>query len=166
MKKLILLICLIWTGLTFAGVEEGITAYKNKDYELALKELQPLADQGNPDAQYWLGRMYGEGNGVAKNHEEALRLYILAIRKNHGRSQAQIGVYYLGGLGVPEDKVIAIKWMMIAETSDDAEAREVAKAFIPVILGTYHPFERPAKKREAEIAAQKWIDEWKANNKK
>ena len=35
----------------------GEKAYKLKDYATALKKWRPLADQGNAEAQYHLGKM-------------------------------------------------------------------------------------------------------------
>lgn len=39
----------------FAGYEEGLKAYKNKDYAQALQEWRPLAEQGDARSQYSLG---------------------------------------------------------------------------------------------------------------
>ena len=43
-------------------------AYSMKDYATALRELKPLAEQGNATAQYYVGAMYAFGNGVHKDH--------------------------------------------------------------------------------------------------
>ncbi|MCZ6798923.1 MAG: hypothetical protein O7F12_00390 [Nitrospirae bacterium] len=51
-----------------AGFQAGVEAYKRGDYETALKELRPLADQGDAVAQYNLGLMYGKGQGVAQDY--------------------------------------------------------------------------------------------------
>ncbi len=45
---------------------EGVKAYKNKDYGNALKLLLPLAEDGNANAQYYIGLMHWSGKGVAK----------------------------------------------------------------------------------------------------
>ena len=41
-----------------ADYEAGVDAYKRGDYATALREFQPLAEQGDADAQYYLGVMY------------------------------------------------------------------------------------------------------------
>ena len=38
----------------FAGYDEGWAALMEKDYATALREWQPLAEQGDPKAQYQL----------------------------------------------------------------------------------------------------------------
>lgn len=48
----------------WAGVDEGEAAYKRGDYDAALRECQPLAEEGNQKAQMLLDRMYLEGRGV------------------------------------------------------------------------------------------------------
>ena len=60
MKRLVLIIAIL-IGLAapaWAGFAEGVAAYHRGDYETALRELRPLAEQGDADAQYNLGIMY------------------------------------------------------------------------------------------------------------
>ena len=58
---LTLLCWLILAAPAWAGLAEGIAAYERGDYETALQEFQPLAEQGNADAQFNLGLMYDDG---------------------------------------------------------------------------------------------------------
>jgi hypothetical protein len=46
--------------------QKGLTAYKSGDYATALREWTPLAKQGDAFAQYNLGVMYGNGQGVPR----------------------------------------------------------------------------------------------------
>ena len=60
MKRLVLTFAIL-IGLAapaWAGFAEGVAAYHRGDYETALRELRPLAEQGDADAQYNLGIMY------------------------------------------------------------------------------------------------------------
>ena len=52
---------------------DGYTAYNAGDYATALREWRPLAEQGNADAQYNLGMMYDEGEGVPQDDAEAVK---------------------------------------------------------------------------------------------
>ena len=55
------------TSLAHADFQAGKDAYDRGDYETALNEWLPLAEKGEADAQYNLGKMYGEGKeGVPK----------------------------------------------------------------------------------------------------
>ncbi len=48
------------TAPAWAGWNEGVAAYNRGDYATALREWRPLAEQGNADAQFFLGVMYGK----------------------------------------------------------------------------------------------------------
>jgi TPR repeat protein len=55
-------------GIVYAqDLRKGFEAYDNKDYAQALRELRPLAEQGDAIAQNYIGLMYGLGEGVAKD---------------------------------------------------------------------------------------------------
>lgn len=45
----------------------GNEAYKEGDYSTALKHFRPLAEQGDVNAQFYLGQMYNYGEGVPRN---------------------------------------------------------------------------------------------------
>jgi len=45
--------------------------YDSEDYAAALEEWKPLAELGEADAQFTLGLMYAEGNGVTQNNTRA-----------------------------------------------------------------------------------------------
>ena len=47
-----------------ADLSKGEIAYQNGDYATALKELIPLADQGDAKAQWRLGWVFDYGDGV------------------------------------------------------------------------------------------------------
>jgi TPR repeat protein len=53
--------------------QKGNRAYRRGDYATALRELKPVAEQGNAYAQYYLGRMYRLGKGVPQNDKTALK---------------------------------------------------------------------------------------------
>jgi hypothetical protein len=87
---------LICAGLSAAAdLASAKRAYEEKDYATALKELTPLAQQGNADAQFLLGKMYWTGQGVLKDTEQAVKW--LKASALHGNADAQfyMGSYYL-----------------------------------------------------------------------
>ena len=47
-----------------------------------------------PGAQYNLGVMYDQGDGVTEDHAEALRWYRLAAEQGHAEAQFNLGVMY------------------------------------------------------------------------
>jgi uncharacterized protein len=61
--------------------------------------LHPLADQGDATAQYILGRMYLDGNGVSQNYAEAVKWFRLSADRGDADAQNSIGTMYEHGLG-------------------------------------------------------------------
>ncbi|MEQ1847607.1 MAG: SEL1-like repeat protein, partial [Nitrospira sp.] len=82
MKPLILSVgtaLLLAVGTVWAGpFEDSTAAYKRGDYATAFKIIQPLATQGDADAQYNLGVMYRDGHGVPQDSREAVKWFRLA----------------------------------------------------------------------------------------
>ena len=70
-----------------ADFEEGMRAYKSGEYATALRELRPLAETGNANAQFNLGVMYGQGQGVAQDYDEAIRWFCMAADQGHSMAQ-------------------------------------------------------------------------------
>ena len=64
-----------------SSYQEGLDAYERGDYETALKEFRPLAEQGDPLAQSYLGGMYAEGEGLPKDYVLAHMWMNLAAAK-------------------------------------------------------------------------------------
>lgn len=85
----------------------GKTAYDRGDYATALRELRPLAEQGNAAAQLSLGVMYATGRGVPQDYTEALRWYRLAVKQGKAEAPSLMGVQYEKGQGMPQEYVCA-----------------------------------------------------------
>ena len=76
------------TGMSeCADIQKGFTAYKSGDYATALREWEPLAEQGNANTQYTLGLMYHEGLGVPQNDKSAVKWFHTTSDTN-GRSSS------------------------------------------------------------------------------
>ncbi|VVM20370.1 hypothetical protein BSPWISOXPB_9060 [uncultured Gammaproteobacteria bacterium] len=58
---------LLISNYALADFQDGLDAYNKQDYTAAFKEWQPLAKQGNADAQNNLGAMYANGKGTSKD---------------------------------------------------------------------------------------------------
>ena len=94
--------------------DAGLKAAQAGDFQTALKEWKPLADQGHADAQYNLGLMYDYGRGVVEDDAEAVRWFRLAADQGHAYAQLSLGVMYADGRGVPEDDAEAVRWLRLA----------------------------------------------------
>ena len=109
--------------LSFAAdFETGRQAFEKGDYAAALKEWQPLAEQGAPFAAYNLGIMYGKGLGVKQDYGEAAKWYRQAAEKGIPEAEYNMGVLYANGAGVPKDYSEASKWFQKAAEKGDLNA--------------------------------------------
>lgn len=78
-----------------APLDDGKAAYGQSDFPAAQKLLRPLADQGNPEAQLYIGLMYDNGQGVKKNHAEAMTWFRKAGANGNMRALYLVGEAYL-----------------------------------------------------------------------
>jgi uncharacterized protein len=91
--------------------EDGVAAYKRGDYVTAMRFLRPLAHQGNADAQFLLGEIYGRGRGVEQDYTTAVTWYRKAADQRHPGAQWSLGTMYQDGLGdVPRAFEAAASW--------------------------------------------------------
>ena len=74
----------------WADLRTGLSALERSDYATALKELTPLAENGNREAQFNLGKMYLYGWGVRKNEIEAATWYRKAAEQKDVRAQEML----------------------------------------------------------------------------
>jgi TPR repeat protein len=107
-----------------ADFEAGLDAYKAGDYATALKEWQPLADQGAPHAAYNLGLMYARGEGVPKDFAKAASYYQKAAEQGIVEAEYNLAVLYSNGEGVPKDEKQAMTWFLKAAEQGDTRAAE------------------------------------------
>jgi TPR repeat protein len=121
---LVFLISLGGPQLALANTyEEGRKAYINKNHKMAFKILEPLAVDGNSEAQKMLGIMYDYGHGVSANSEKALYWYLLSAEQGHPAVQYQVGAKYFRGDGVKQNYTEAAKWWKMAANGGQVDAQ-------------------------------------------
>ena len=79
-----------------------------------MKWYRLAAEQGNASAQYNLGVMYQNGQGVPQDYKTAVKWYRLAAEQGNASAQGNLGVMYALGTGVLKDYVYAHMWGNIA----------------------------------------------------
>ncbi len=98
-------------------LSKGFDAWRRGDYASALRVFQPLAEQGNAEAQLNLGLMYASGKGVPRNYSSAEKWYGKAAEQGNGVAQFNLGRMYDEGRGVPQDYAEAYIWYSLAVSS-------------------------------------------------
>jgi hypothetical protein len=80
----------------------------------ALTTLIPLAQGGDPAAQYELAGFYHYGYVGANDFAKALKWYRASARQGYADSMVGLSVMYLGGQGVAKDRREAFVWLNLA----------------------------------------------------
>jgi TPR repeat protein len=65
--------------------------------------LQPLAYVGDADAQFYLGLMHANGEGVPQNYAEAVKWFRSAADRGVSAAQYNLGILYARGQGLRQD---------------------------------------------------------------
>ena len=130
--------------------DDAVSALSRGDYATAMRLFRPLAEQGDAKAQFTIGLMYVNGQGVQRNDAEALRWYRLAAERGDARAQFNLGIMYRNGQGVPQDYVHAFMWLSLSAARGNQSAINnqgiVAQQMTPAQLAE-------AQKRASEWSA-------------
>ena len=94
----------------FGDYSMGEKAYKQGDYNTALREWKLLAMKRYAPAQLALGNLYAKGQGVSQNYKTAAQWFTKAAKRGHAPAQTKLGDMYFEGQGVPADDKQAFKW--------------------------------------------------------
>ncbi len=129
LKRLALAVALL-IGLATpsqADFQGGVDAYLRGDDATALQEFKPLAAQGDALAQFSLGVMYRQGQGVPQDYVQAHVWYNLAaLRSEPGADQ---------DISVKNRDIIAARMT----PPQIAEAQRLAREWKPKREGTATP---------------------------
>ena len=88
-------------------------------YELA-------ATQGNAIAQYNLGCMYRDGEGVDQSYERAVEYYEAAARQGKANAQYNLGNRYANGQGVEQSfETARVWWVKAAEQGEESAIKNL-----------------------------------------
>lgn len=128
-------------------LEDAQAAYRAGDYAAALRISRGLAEKGDASAQAFVGLLYAEGRGVAKDDTEASKWYRKAADQGYAAAQRSLGDMYLRDQGVSKDEVEAVKWFLKAAEQGDAPAQDR--------LGVAYHLGRVVARDDAE--AVKWF---------
>jgi TPR repeat protein len=99
-------------------------AYSKGDYPTALSGFKVAAQQGNPEAQLLLAKMYEDGRGVPQNYSEAFNWYkrVAEGQTPNPIAEYTLGEFYAEGHGVPKDAAEGVKWLRLASRHGNGDA--------------------------------------------
>jgi TPR repeat protein len=105
-----------------ADFKTGLDAYNRGDFATALREWQPIAEKGDPHAQYNLGLLFARGQGVTQDYAQAATWYQKAADQGVPAAQYNLGVMYANGQGVKADPQEASRWFLKAAEQGVSDA--------------------------------------------
>jgi cell division septation protein DedD len=76
----------------FADVKAGVDAWQQGDYDKAVTLWRPLAQAGDPDAQFNMGQAHKLGRGVKADMASAIDWYRKAAAQGHVRAEDNLGL--------------------------------------------------------------------------
>jgi len=94
--------------------QDGLLAYHRGDPVTAFEIWKPMAERGHVGAQYSLGVLYQQGEGVVPDLRLAAHWYRKAAERGDPDAQLNLGLLYAQGKGVRQDYVEAYKWFSLA----------------------------------------------------
>lgn len=95
--------------------------YNTGRYESAFEHFSEYAKMGNATAQYYLGKMYYEGQcvGGSRNYDKAAEWYQKSAEQGNAAAQFSLGYMYNKGEGVSKDYAKVVEWYLkFAEQGD------------------------------------------------
>ncbi len=99
-----------------AGMEDAVKAMQSGDVATAEKELQVLAKERDPRAQYFLGfYIYGNPDSKLFDLNKATPLLLDASERGYTPAMIPLAGAYAEGKGVPKSYFESYKWVAIAE---------------------------------------------------
>ena len=118
-----LLVLAPYYSLHASTTDYAVKAIQKGDFAMALKELRPLIENNDPNAQFLMGMLYDAGNGVAQDHAIAASWYRKAAEQNHPIAQLFLGILYYSGNGVEKDYTKAAHWFQAPANNGNDQAQ-------------------------------------------
>ncbi len=111
-----ILLALAAAAPAFANIEGGIKAVQANDMPTAEKELQLLAKERDPRAEFLLGLyVYGNPNSKLFDLPKGAPLLLDAAERGYPPAMLPLAGAYADGKGVPKSMYDAFKWLLIAD---------------------------------------------------
>jgi TPR repeat protein len=95
------------------------------NYAQAFSEFDHASRVGSALALAYLGELYTNGLGVAKNQARAIALFQQAADRGEPEGMLDLGLSYYAGAGVQRDPATAFRWLSRAAAFGLAQAQDV-----------------------------------------
>ncbi len=106
------------------ALSDGLAAKLRRDYEGACACWEPIADEGDPQALYYLANLYHDELDNKLQAALVAERLMLAAGANDHRAQYYLGLLYQYGRGVERDFQCALDWLTRAADGGELQARQ------------------------------------------
>ncbi|MFZ6720722.1 tetratricopeptide repeat protein [Undibacterium sp. Ji49W] len=103
--------------------KDGVAYYEQGDFPSAAESFRAAANKGNADAQFNLGLMYLNGEGIEQDYKQAMSWFEQSASKDNVRAQVNLGRMYAKGKGIVSNHGIAASWFRKAADQGYADAQ-------------------------------------------
>ncbi len=132
-----------------ADFDSGLDAYARTDFATAMVEWQAAGNAGDALAQYAVGILYYEGQGVARDEAAATFWLRMAADQNMAEAQYKLGkMRAAGGEALEQDVTQAYVWFFLA-AENGMEQPEIERDMLNGLLS-------PAELEEANRRLDSW----------
>jgi len=109
---------------THSAYNDGVAAYRAKDYKTARVEWKKAVSAGDTSAMNNLGYLLSQGLGGERDEAAAVHLWTDAAKRGHSEAALHLGKAYEDGDGVDRSDVEAYAWYTCAVASARAASAD------------------------------------------
>jgi len=102
-----------------------IKLIKDKAFYDAIETCESIAKKSDKTAQFALGTLYYNGQGVLQDYTIANKWILKAAKNNLAVAQYNIGIMMANGQGIDTDLVQAVAWLKVALKNNYSAAGDV-----------------------------------------
>lgn len=125
MRYLTLLLLLSFSQTVLAN--KCIDLMQKEEYYEASEVCRAMAEKGDMNAQFSLGVLYYQGNGVMSDLSQSQKWIRKAAQKNHNQAQYNLGIMLANGHGSSANLVEAYAWLKISSDNGYSAATDSMK---------------------------------------
>src|SRR6516165_1711563 len=139
------------------AAEQGVPGTLKADPNVAREMFRYAASYfADPEAQYYLGRLYLLGKGAPKDAIQAARWLRLSANKGDHRAQALLGGMLFKGEDVSRQAALGLFWLIVAKDAARPDEDWITDMYTNAL----------AQANESERAmARKYLEDWLKNRR-
>lgn len=106
--------CFVVTPAAAGSIADALPYIEQGQHQQAYRVLEPLAEAGNPEAQYLVGRMIIDRQVDGIDQQQGVRWLERAVENQHPDAAQALSKMYLSGYVVPLDAARGAKYQALA----------------------------------------------------